>query len=98
MCWALSGFSAYTVQLPVKNGVKPAGCGGVVKKLSQPIWTPREAGIATWTKWPVQANELTPNNPDKWWFNRVCYYLLVGYIYNLNSVQVYLGSKIMNHD
>jgi hypothetical protein len=25
------------------------------------------------------------------------YYLLVGYIYNQNSVQVYLGLKIMNH-
>jgi len=32
----VSGFSAYTVQFPVKNGVNPAGCGGVVKKLSQP--------------------------------------------------------------
>jgi len=35
-CVALSGFSAYTVQFPVKNGVNHAGCGGVVKKLSQP--------------------------------------------------------------
>jgi len=32
----LSGLDAYTVQSPVKNGVKPAGWGGVVKKLSQP--------------------------------------------------------------
>ena len=49
----------------MKNGVNPAGCGGVVKKLSQPTWIPRDAGIATWTICPVQAKELTPNSPDK---------------------------------
>ena len=38
--------------------------------MSQPTWTPREAGSATWIRWPVHANELTPNNPDKWWFKR----------------------------
>ena len=65
-----SGFSAYAAQLPVKNGVNPAGCGNTVRKLSQPTWCPRDSGIATCTKWPVQANELTPNKPAKWWFKR----------------------------
>ena len=66
----VSGFSAYAAQFPVKNGVKPCGCGNTVKKLSQPTCCPRASGIATWTKWPVQAKELTPNKPDKWWFKR----------------------------
>ena len=33
-----------------KASVKPAGCGGVVKKLSQPTWTPLDAGRATCTR------------------------------------------------
>ena len=32
-----------------------------------------------------------------YYYLRVLYYLLVGYIYNQNSAQVYLGLKIMNH-
>jgi hypothetical protein len=32
------------------------------------------------------------------YYYHLFYYLLVGYIYNQNFVQVYLGLKIMNHE
>ena len=42
-----------------------SGCGNVDTKLSHLICWPRDSGIATWIKWPVHANELKPNKPDK---------------------------------
>lgn len=57
-----SGFWEYKDQLPEKKGASPKGWGEYDKKLSQTTRSPREAGIATWIKWPAQAKELTPNN------------------------------------
>ncbi|KVI08162.1 hypothetical protein Ccrd_013467 [Cynara cardunculus var. scolymus] len=45
--------------------VNPWGCGNTSKKLFHLTYSPLDAGIATCTKCPVQAKELTPKSPDK---------------------------------
>ena len=70
MWFAVSGFCAYTAHCPEKNGASPAGCGNVVRKLSQRTCCPRDSGIATCTRCPVHARELTPKSPERWWLRR----------------------------
>lgn len=59
-------------------------------KLSQRMCWPRDSGIATWIKCPDHAKELTPNKPDKWWFNLDSTFL------NHETVGLYFGCKC-NH-
>jgi hypothetical protein len=48
----VSGLAAYAPQFPVKNGVKPSGCGDIFVKFSHPTSCPLASGIAMWTKCP----------------------------------------------
>jgi hypothetical protein len=52
---------------PAKKGPKPWGCGNAISRLPHLMCSPLDSGIATWTKCPVQARELIPKSPDKWW-------------------------------
>jgi len=62
----VSGLAAYAPQFPVKNGVKPSGCGDIFVKFSHHTSCPLASGIAMWTKCPDHAKELKPKRPDKW--------------------------------
>jgi hypothetical protein len=67
---AVSGFWAYTPQLPVKKGANPSRVRGDGQEVIPTDMLSPSFGNGNVYQVASPSQELTPNNPARWWFRR----------------------------